>query len=127
MERVADRHGPGNKQEQRQQTRERWFYRTAKAGKCSFPMHLYVCNQAQDPRSCKWKRSSYLPQQCLYFFPLPQGHGSLRPTLGPVRMGLAFSTASAASLTTSLALEAPPPACGGGLVPVEVPPNALVD
>lgn len=24
----------------------------------------------------------YLPQQCLYFRPLPQGHGSLRPVLG---------------------------------------------
>ena len=23
---------------------------------------------------------AYLPQQCLYFLPLPQGHGSLRPT-----------------------------------------------
>ncbi len=25
---------------------------------------------------------SYLPQQCLYFFPLPQGQGSFRPTFG---------------------------------------------
>jgi hypothetical protein len=25
------------------------------------------------------------PQQFLYFFPLPQGHGSLRPTLGADR------------------------------------------
>ena len=25
----------------------------------------------------------YLPQQFLYFFPLPQGHGSFLPTLGP--------------------------------------------
>src|SRR5580692_6729976 len=50
----------------------------------------------------------YLPQHCLYFFPLPHGHGSLRPTLGPVRTGLALalacaSAAAAASFTTSLA------------------------
>src|SRR3989441_6980847 len=44
----------------------------------------------------------FFPQQCLYFRPLPQGHGSLRPTFGPVRIGLALATASAASLTTSL-------------------------
>src|SRR5207247_179195 len=43
----------------------------------------------------------YFPQQCLYFFPLLQGQGSFRPTLGPVRTGLAFSTAAAASLTMS--------------------------
>jgi len=24
----------------------------------------------------------YFPWQCLYFLPLPQGHGSFRPTLG---------------------------------------------
>ena len=28
-----------------------------------------------------------LPQQFLYFFPLPQGHGSLRPTLAAARTG----------------------------------------
>ena len=33
------------------------------------------------------------PWQCLYFLPLPQGHGSLRPTLG----SLAWLTTSAAS------------------------------
>ena len=49
----------------------------------------------------------FFPQQCLYFFPLRQGQGSLRPTLGPDRTGLAFSTAAAASLTTSLSLGAP--------------------
>ena len=27
--------------------------------------------------------SAYLPQHFLYFLPLPQGHGSLRPTFGP--------------------------------------------
>src|SRR5687768_7272367 len=36
-----------------------------------------------------------LPQHCLYFLPLPQGHGSLRPTFGPERIGLAFSRAAA--------------------------------
>src|ERR1035438_4816168 len=70
----------------------------------------------------------YFPQHCLYFLPLPQGHGSLRPTFGPVRTGLALalacaSTALAASLTTSLALGCPaaPP-----VEPVLVPPKALV-
>ena len=33
----------------------------------------------------------YLPQHCLYFFPLPQGHGSLRPTFGIVRRTVAFA------------------------------------
>ena len=27
------------------------------------------------------QRKDYRPQHCLYFLPLPQGHGSLRPTL----------------------------------------------
>lgn len=44
----------------------------------------------------------YLPQHCLYFLPLPQEQGSLRPTLGPIRTGRAFSTAAAAWLTMSL-------------------------
>jgi hypothetical protein len=61
----------------------------------------------------------YLPQHCLNFLPLPQGQGSLRPTLGPVRMGLAFSSCCAASLTTSLALFL----TGGAPVPV---PKALL-
>src|SRR5450432_2842946 len=63
--------------------------------------------------------ANYLPQQFLYFLPLPQGQGSLRPTFGPVRTGLALawaSTAAAASLTTSLAFPGEPPP----------PPNALV-
>src|ERR1700690_2465052 len=77
--------------------------------------------------TCRWqvvfgKRGhAYRPQQCLYFLPLPQGQGSLRPTLGPVRTGLAFSaTAAAASLTTSLALACAPPELA-----VLVPPKAL--
>src|ERR1700733_4098587 len=50
--------------------------------------------------------SHHLPQHCLYFFPLPQVHGSLRPTLGPVSFGfgLGFERSSAAWLTTSLDL-----------------------
>ena len=58
----------------------------------------------------------------LHFLPLPQGQGSLRPTFGPVRIGLALvcaSVAAAASLTTSLGF-APPE------LAVVVPPNALV-
>src|SRR5436190_22583635 len=61
-----------------------------------------------------------LPQHCLYFLPLPQGQGSFRPTLGPVRTGLAFSWAAAASLTTSLALP------GWPADPGAAPPNALL-
>ena len=68
----------------------------------------------------------YFPQQCLYFLPLPHGHGSLRPTFGPVRTGFAFSTAAAASLTTSLGFEAGPPELAV-VVPPPAPPKALVD
>ena len=60
-----------------------------------------------------------MPQQCLYFLPLPQGQGSLRPTFGPTRTGLAFSTAAAASLTMSLPCAGPRRA-GAALVPVLV-------
>src|SRR5277367_2681184 len=67
------------------------------------------------------RATRYFPQQFLYFLPLPQGQGSLRPTFGPVRIGLALacaSVAAAASLTTSLGF-APPEFA------VVVPPNAL--
>ena len=60
-----------------------------------------VCNIASDvpPASNLWQRRfNYRPQQCLYFLPLPQGQGSLRPTFGPVRIGLAFSATVAASI-----------------------------
>src|ERR1017187_2364780 len=68
------------------------------------------CNLASDvpPASDFWQRGcNYRPQQCLYFLPLPQGQGSLRPTFGPVRLGLGLSLESwsAASLTTSLGLD----------------------
>src|SRR5690348_14837623 len=59
----------------------------------------------------------YFPQHCLYFLPLPQGHGSLRPTFGPVRLGFGFETSSAAWLTISLALDWSAGAC---------PPNDVV-
>src|SRR5271155_3537744 len=64
----------------------------------------------------------FFPQHCLYFFPLPQGHGSLRPTLGPLRMGLALAIASLASLTKSLAF-LPAAGAAGGAVPPK-PPGA---
>src|SRR5260370_42570556 len=71
----------------------------------------------------------YFPQQCLNFLPLPQGQASLRPTLGPARMGLAFSTAAAASLTMSLPLGVFEAGAwvAAESVPVVVPPKALVD
>src|SRR5258708_24902256 len=50
----------------------------------------------------------FFPQHCLNFLPLPQGQGSLRPTFGPVRTGLALATASLASLTMSLAFAGAP-------------------
>ena len=59
-------------------------------------------------------RAYQRPQQCLNFLPLRQGQGSLRPTLGPVRMGLALSAcaAAAASLTMSAAFCL---SCSGGV------------
>lgn|SRR5687767_6108699 len=35
-----------------------------------------------------WARRVYWPQQFLYFFPLPHGHGSLRPTFFSAIAGL---------------------------------------
>src|SRR5687767_1995602 len=70
-------------------------------------------------------RGQILPQHCLYFLPLPQGQGSLRPTFGPARTGLALVTASAASLTMSL------PWAAAVVVPPELaladPPKAAVE
>jgi hypothetical protein len=40
---------------------------------------------AQIRRLRKLADHASLPQHCLNFFPLPQGHGSLRPTLGASR------------------------------------------
>lgn len=102
MEGTVEQQGTRTQQDDRQQTGERWCRQTANAREYSLPLHLYAPNQPQTPSPSKLKQRRYRPQQCLYFFPLPQGHWSLRPTLGPVRIGLAFSTASAASLTRSL-------------------------
>ena len=35
--------------------------------------------------------AAYLPQQCLYFLPEPQGQGSFLPTFGVVRTTWTFS------------------------------------
>jgi hypothetical protein len=45
----------------------------------------YGCNRNQTTIPCSGLAPLYsLPRQhFLYFLPLPQGHGSLRPTLGP--------------------------------------------
>jgi hypothetical protein len=37
-------------------------------------------------RQIKPQNYLFLPQQFLYFLPLPHGHGSLRPTLGSERL-----------------------------------------
>ena len=47
MERMTDRDGPGDEQDHSQKTSERWSCQVAKAVRCSFPMHLYACIQAQ--------------------------------------------------------------------------------
>ena len=73
------------------------------------------------------KPQPFFPQHCLYFLPLRQGQGSLRPTLGPARTGLAFSTAAAASLTTSLSAGRAGAAGAAESAPVAGPPKALVD
>src|SRR5881392_3455289 len=52
------------------------------------------------------------PQQFLYFFPLPQGHGSLRPTFGiSRRTGASSSFTSAPSPSPFAAI--PPPIRSG--------------
>jgi hypothetical protein len=55
MERLADREGRGSKEQEGQQTNERWFRQAAKAGKLLFPLHLYVDTQPHNPRGRKWK------------------------------------------------------------------------
>src|SRR5258705_2655038 len=50
------------------------------------------------------------PQQFLYFFPLPQGHGSLRPTFGNERrIGRSIDTSPAPSPSPSPPTAAIPP------------------
>src|SRR5438477_8365525 len=53
------------------------------------------------------------PQQFLYFFPLPQGHGSLRPTFGiERRMGRSIETSSAPSPSPTATPAIAPTGCG---------------
>ncbi|GAB6042317.1 hypothetical protein JCM17961_29930 [Endothiovibrio diazotrophicus] len=40
-----------------------------------------------DRRECRKTDVPHAPQHFLYFFPLPHGHGSLRPTFGALRCG----------------------------------------
>ena len=50
---------------------------------------------ANTPRPCCWEvvRYNRPPRHFLYFLPLPQGHGSLRPMRGPLlRIGFAASS-----------------------------------
>src|SRR5262249_7351762 len=118
MKRTARRQSDGGKQQEGQQTSKCWFRNKTESGFSSFQLHLGN-NQAEQSIACK---ANQRPQQCLYFLPLPHGQGSLRPTFGPERTGLAFSIAAAASLTTSLAL---PPPCWLASAPVCVcPPKA---
>jgi hypothetical protein len=52
-------------------------------------------------------RYATLPQQFLYFFPLPQGHGSFRPTFGiERRIGRSIETSPAPSPSPSAATPA---------------------
>jgi hypothetical protein len=52
-------------------------------------------------------RYATLPQQFLYFFPLPQGHGSFRPTFGiERRIGRSIETSPAPSPSPSAAMPA---------------------
>jgi hypothetical protein len=64
--------------------------------------YTVLANQGEPPEGGT-PAPHILPQQCLYFLPLWQGQGSLRPTFGPVRTGGGLEMASAASVTMSLA------------------------
>jgi FixJ family two-component response regulator len=53
-----------------------------------FPLltDLSECRRPRRPLTSSWRlRATSTPWHFLYFFPLPQGQGSLRPTLSPVR------------------------------------------
>ena len=63
-------------------------------GAKTYPTGIFIASCKQE--NCAYyhknnynffKREShnYLPQHCLYFFPLPQGQGSLRPVFGEAR------------------------------------------
>src|SRR5207245_3253508 len=74
-------------------------------------------HQAQDARRAVEFAPAHAPDSTrssigmwhfLYFFPLPHGHGSLRPTRGPDRTG----TTRAGSASRSAAAPSPAPAAG---------------
>src|SRR3982751_3991012 len=65
-----------------------------------------------------------LPQQFLYFLPLPQGQGSLRPTLGPPRRtgrSMAYSPFSGSSAPVAVGEAAVRTPAGRLAPPVEAP------
>ena len=52
---------------------------------CLFALFTFLSaysSDGQGSRSAYTSAGPYFPWQNLYFFPLPQGQGSLRPTLG---------------------------------------------
>src|SRR5437879_8442251 len=54
--------------------------------------------QIKSPKRALSKFQAVRPQQFLYFFPLPHGHGSFRPTLGKERRrGKSIDTSPAPS------------------------------
>ena len=68
---------------------------------CQLPLHRGAKPRAAEKhkkRPATWPgacfASSYFPQQCLYFLPLPQGQGSFLPTLTPLRTGRRWSVPS---------------------------------
>jgi hypothetical protein len=106
------------------------LYRRIAFGRASLRLKCWSLPRLADCKSAIQQSATlrYFPQHCLYFFPLLQGHGSLRPTFGPERTGFALSAAAAASLTMSLfwpGFEPRSPGCESE--PVVAPPNALVD
>src|ERR1044071_2314882 len=76
-----------------------------KLQKRSFAFHLHLISIEQNSGLNASLIPRHFPQQFLYFFWLPHGHGSLRPTFGPARFGFGFETSSAAWLTISLAFD----------------------
>ena len=82
--------------------------------------------ESSDAINTPWRGllGCYAPQHFLNFFPLRQGQGSLRPTLGPSGVGAAFAgswTAAAAGLVFWSG--ARPPPMGGS--PFDMVPTGL--
>src|SRR5690606_26216702 len=62
------------------------------------------------PTPCRILPYLALPQQCLYFFPLPHGHGSLRPIFCATRRGCSGAgCALRLAAAPSAATATPPP------------------